>query len=75
MEPVEDIAFVSQNENGDWYVGYKIKVPRGIRGKSKAIADELLIIGIPKNKFPAWLEKHGYVLRKENCDEEVVEES
>lgn len=52
------LAFVSQNKNGDYYVGYKIPVTRGIRGKTKGTVDELIIVGMNKSKFEEFKEKH-----------------
>ena len=46
-----DIQWISMNANGDFYVGYKVKVQRGIRGKTKSKVDEVLIVGVPKNDF------------------------
>ena len=53
-----DIQWISRNENGDFYVCYKTPVQRGIRGKTKAIVDEVLIIGINKYDFKAFCKKH-----------------
>lgn len=60
-----EIVFISKNKNGDFYVGYKIQVNRGIRGKSRAHVDELLIVGIPKERFPKFCKQHNIVIRKE----------
>ena len=54
-----DIAFISKNKNGDYYFGYKVKVQRGIRGKTKAIVDELLIVGMPADKAIEHAKKEG----------------
>ena len=59
------IISISQNDNGDWYVIYKIpNVARGLHGKSKGHVDEVLILGIPKAKFPAWCEQNGITVKK-----------
>ena len=53
------IKWISKNDNGDFYVGYTVSVQRGIRGKTKGKVDELLIIGIPKNQFKEFCNKHA----------------
>lgn len=57
-----NIKFVSINANGDFYVGYITKVLRGIRGKTRKIVDEVLIIGIPKAKMNEFCIQYGIVV-------------
>ena len=56
------IQWISANENGDFYVGYKVNVTRGIRGKTKGKVDEVLIVGVPKAKFNDFCIKEGIVV-------------
>lgn len=56
----KDIAFISKNEDGNYYIGLKMKVQRGIKGKTKSKVDELLILGIPKDKFQNWMKENNY---------------
>ena len=64
-KPVENIVFVSQNKDGNWYVGYKVKVKRGIRGKAKGFVNEVLIVGMNSQKFYAWANRHHIIVK---CD-------
>lgn len=50
---------ISRNKNGDYYFIYKIPVKRGIRGKNKAIVDELIIVGMNKDRVREYCEKQG----------------
>ena len=54
-----DIAFISKNKNGDYYFGFKVKVQRGIKGKTKSKVDELIIVGMPKEKVADFCKKEG----------------
>lgn len=54
-----NIQWISKNDNGDYYVGYKVKVQRGIRGKTKSKVDEVLIVGIPKKDFKSFCLKEN----------------
>ena len=66
---VEDIAFISTNENGDFHIGFKVEVPRGIHAKGKTTADELFIWGIPKKQLRHALEsllKEGITCDQKN---------
>ena len=54
-----NIKWISKNNNGDFYVGYTVKVSRGIRGKTKSKVDEVLIIGIPKSEMESFCNKHN----------------
>lgn len=62
------IDFISRNKDGNWYVGYRVKVQRGIKGKNRSKVDELLIVGIPDSKFDAWCKAQGLVV---HCNDEV----
>ena len=65
----KNIAFISRNKDGNWYVGYKIKVQRGIKGKTKSKVDELLIIGIPNSKFDKWCKHNKLIVTSEDGKE------
>ena len=41
----EQIEFISRNKDGNYYVGYRINVSRGMHGKTKGHVDELIIVG------------------------------
>lgn len=69
------IEFIVQNENGDYYVGYKHKVQRGIKGKTRSKVDELLIIGIPKSKFKDYCEKEGIIIYDQQMEYESNDNS
>lgn len=64
----EEIAFISQNQDGNWYIGYKVKVQRGIKGKTKSKVDELLIVGIPESKFDEFCKREGLRVEKVNSE-------
>lgn len=64
----EEIAFISQNQDGNWYIGYKVKVQRGIKGKTKSKVDELLIVGIPESKFDDFCKREGLHVEKQNIE-------
>ena len=50
---------INRNENGDYYIIFVVPdVKRGIRGKNRATADELLIIGVPKARIDEFLRAH-----------------
>lgn len=51
----DEVVFISKNKDGNYYVGIKVKVQRGIRGKTKGKVDELLIIGLNKKHFDKWI--------------------
>lgn len=46
----EELAFVSKNKDGNYYFGFKVKVQRGIKGKTRSKVDELIIVGMSKEK-------------------------
>ena len=51
----DEVVFISKNKDGNYYVGIKVKVQRGIRGKTKSKVDELLIVGLNKKYFDNWI--------------------
>lgn len=51
----DEVVFISRNKDGNYYVGIKVKVQRGIRGKTKGKVDELLIVGLNKKYFDKWI--------------------
>ena len=52
------LEFISKNKDGNYYIGYKVLVTRGIAGKNKKV-EELLIVGIHKSKIKQYLEERG----------------
>ena len=61
---------VTENKDGNFYFIYRLpKVKRGMHGKTKGKVDELLIVGVPRNKFDSYCEKEGIQLRLENLHE------
>lgn len=46
-----EIQFISKNKDGNYYIGFKQNVARGIRGKTRGHVDELIIVGMNKSKF------------------------
>ena len=62
MEEYNNVLFISQNKNGDFYVGIKVVNNRGINPKAKRKADELLIIGVPKAKISEFCAAHNIKL-------------
>lgn len=61
----EDVEFISHPKENVWYVGYKVKVKRGIRGKAKGFVNEVLIVGMNSQKFYAWANRHHIIVK---CD-------
>lgn len=55
----DDIVFISENEDGNFYIGYKIKVQRGIKGKTRSKVDDLVIVGMNREKIYEWLEQNN----------------
>lgn len=47
---------------GGVYLFFKVEAPRSINPKAKRKADELLIVGIPKNAFLKGLQERKYKL-------------
>lgn len=54
----ERVKWISKNQYGDYYVCYEVLVQRGIRGKDKGQVIEVLIVGVPKDKFKEFCQKH-----------------
>jgi len=54
-----ELQYITKNKDGNYYAIYKVKVQRGIKGKTKSKVDELLIVGIPKSKFKDFCKKHN----------------
>ena len=52
---IDRLQFISTNENGDYYFGFRIGAPRSINPKAKRKADELIIVGVPKCKLKKFL--------------------
>lgn len=50
-----EVVGISRNKDGNYYIGLKVKVQRGIKGKTKSKVDELLIIGLNKKYFEKWM--------------------
>lgn len=44
------------------YFLYKINVTRGIRGKSKGKVDEIIVVGIHKNKMQQYCIDHNLII-------------
>lgn len=47
----DDLVFIERNKDGNWYVGFRVKVQRGIKGKTKSKVDEIIIVGINNDYF------------------------
>ena len=62
----DDIVFISENEDGNFYIGYKVKVQRGIKGKTRSKVDELIIVGMNRERFMNWLEQNNMRIEYEN---------
>lgn len=52
------IRQISQNKNGDYYVIYELTANRSICPSANRKANEVLIIGVPKAKWPEFTKKH-----------------
>lgn len=61
---LNDIAFVTKNKDGNYYIGIKIKAPRGIKRRNESKANEIIIIGFTEQKFKQWLKNHNYDIIK-----------
>lgn len=59
------LEFISKNKDGNYYIGYRVPVKRGIRGKEDTV-DELVIIGMPKDRMEAFCQKHGIEVINDN---------
>ena len=53
---VEDIEFISTNQDGNYYIGYRVTAPRSINAKAERKANELLIYGFHKKYLRKVLE-------------------
>lgn len=53
------IKFIAQNKNGDYYVVYELTANRSINPASWSKQNEVLIIGIPKNKWAQFCKTHN----------------
>ncbi len=62
----DDIVFISENKDGNFYIGYKVKVQRGIKGKTRSKVDELVIVGMNRERFMNWLEQNNMEIKYEN---------
>lgn len=60
-----ELVFI-QKTNGGYYFGYKTKVQRGIKGKTKSKVDELLIYGMPTDKAIKYMKKEKIRLEDYN---------
>ena len=56
------IEFISRNRDGNYYIGFKVPVKRGIRGKTRGKVDELIIVGINQKQFPQWCKEHNIIV-------------
>lgn len=54
-----ELQFISKNKDGNYYIGFKVPVKRGIRGKTKGKVDELVIVGVHRDQFPKWCKEHN----------------
>lgn len=52
---------VCPNEHGAYFL-YSIPVKRGIRGKTKSVVEELLIVGVPLSKLDEACAKEGVLI-------------
>ena len=62
-KPIEII----KNDNGDYYLIERIKTNRNIscKGFSRKKADEVIIVGVSKDKIDSFLKKGNYEWRNE----------
>ena len=58
------LDFISFNEHGAYFIYRVPSVKRGIRGKSRGHVDEVMIVGIPKNKVAEYIIKNNIDLNK-----------
>jgi len=65
MDKDAELIQVSTNEDGNFYFVYKVPVQRGIKGKTKSKVDELIIVGVNKNKVDQFCKAQGIILKKE----------
>ena len=55
------LKFISKNKDGNYYVGYTIPVKRGM-GHQKV--EELILIGMNKEKFGDFCKKHNIIIKE-----------
>lgn len=60
----EDVEFISHPKENVWYIGYKVKVKRGIRGKAKGFVNEVLIVGMNDEHFVKWCMRHKIFIKE-----------
>ena len=71
MTNTEKLIQVSFNEKGVYFM-YQIPVQRGIKGKTKSIVNELLIVGIPHKQVDVYCIKEKiYITNKYVRDAET----
>lgn len=46
-----DVLFISQNKDGNYYIGFGIPAKRNINPKADRKAQEVIILGVPKEKM------------------------
>ena len=61
-----EIAFIHQNKDGNYYVGFYVDVKRGIHAAGKPVARELLIVGMNKQYFPEFCRSYGITIKEVN---------
>lgn len=59
MTKNDELVFVSENKDGNFYFGYRVNVQRGIKGKTRSKVDELIIVGMPREKALEKIKKEG----------------
>lgn len=60
----ENVIFVNYNENGDLYLGLKVKARRNINPNAKRKVDELIVLGIPKKHIKSFLKDNNLKIVK-----------
>jgi len=65
IEEQPELQYIAKNKDGNYYAIYKVKVQRGIKGKTKSKVDELIIVGIPKSEFKDFCKKHNINIKEE----------
>ena len=63
------IRQISQNKNGDYYVIYELTANRSICPSANRKANEILIIGIPKDRFKDFCKQHNICVNMEANNE------
>lgn len=67
-ENTAKLESVNVNDHGAYFI-YKVKVQRGIKGKTKSKVDELLIVGVPFSGLDSYCRKEGVVIVNEQTGE------